>query len=308
MNVAAVDIGTNSVRLLVADGDGAAIERLMRVTRLGQDVDATGRLQPEAIERTLAVLSEYAARLAVHDASEVRATATSAARDAVNATDFLEPAELVLGVRPEVISGRKEAHLSFAGATDALDASAGPFLVIDIGGGSTEFILGTNDPDAAMSVNMGCVRITERFLHSDPPAQAELDNASAAVDVLLGDVGKRLDVTAARRLVGVAGTVTTLAALDAGLDAYDPSVTHLRCIPKASIDRHVGDLACIDTATRRGRLIEPKRADVIVGGALVLARVMHQFGFDEVLVSEHDILDGLVMSLIRGSGDSERDG
>ncbi|MEA2685554.1 MAG: exopolyphosphatase / guanosine-5-triphosphate,3-diphosphate pyrophosphatase [Actinomycetota bacterium] len=295
---AAIDCGTNSTRLLVVDAEGATVERLMRITRLGQGVDATGRLTPEAIDRTVAVLTEYRAILDRHGVDRVRMTATSAARDASNRDDFFDAAEAAVGVRPELLGGEEEARLSFLGATAELDPADGPFLVVDIGGGSTEFAVGTTSPEGVMSVDIGCVRITEKFLHSDPPAAEELSNALTVVRDYLDDVVR--DVPAAveaKCLVGLAGTVTTVAAVELGVD-YDRDKIHHFRLTREAVEDVFRTLA---TETRAQRVhnpgLEAGRADVIVGGVVVLAAIMRYFDLDECLVSEADILDGLVRSL-----------
>ncbi len=294
---AAIDMGTNSVRLLVTDSAGAEIERLMRVTRLGQDVDKTGRLAPEAIERTLDVLREYAGRIDALGATRLRAVATSAARDASNRDDFFEPAAKILGAEPEVISGAEEARLSFRGATDGFSGLTGRSLVVDIGGGSTEFVLGETDAEQLISVDMGCVRMTERFLLHDPPLPGEIAATIDEVAEMLGEVVRGVDVDTAHRLIGVAGTVTSLAARAAGLEAHDASVTHGAVLDLADVDSLLGELASVPVEERRAMLIEPKRADVILGGIIILDVVMEAFAFDTVVVSEHDILDGLAASV-----------
>lgn len=297
MNTAAIDCGTNSVRLLVTDSSGVELERLMRITRLGQGVDASGRLAPAAIERTLQVLAEYAEVCRDREVAALRVAATSAARDAENADEFFGPATTTLGVRPELLSGGEEAELSFAGAIEDRDPKNGPFLVCDIGGGSTELIFGTAEPEALVSVDIGCVRLTERCLHSDPPSAAEIAAASAEVDRLVGGVAGTVPVEHASELVGLAGTVTSLAALVAGLDRHDASVTHGMRMSRVQVGRCLEELAAVPVRDRRARLIDADRADVIVGGAIVLSRIMEQFGFDEVVVSEHDILDGLAATV-----------
>lgn len=297
MSRAAVDIGTNSVRLLVVDDTGAEVERHMRITRLGKGVDANGNLDREAIDRTLAVLVEYAARLEANGVSAVRTAATSAVRDAGNASEFVGPASEVLGVVPEVISGLEEAALSFAGATAGLGREGAPFLVVDIGGGSTELIFGSTDPEGATSLDMGCVRVSERHLHSDPPAPAELNDARRMVEDLLTEAVRVLPDERANTLVGLAGTVSTLAAMNVGLRSYDPSATHHSSISREELAAMLDRLASTPLVTRRSLIIEPERADVIVGGAVVLATILDVFGFGSVLVSEHDILDGLVASI-----------
>ncbi len=303
---AAVDCGTNSTRLLVVDESGATLARLMRITRLGQGVDASGRLAPEAIERTVAVLSEYRAvldRLGVErdrDRDRVRMAATSAARDAANRDALFDRAEAAIGVRPELLGGDEEARLSFLGATAELDPADGPFLVVDIGGGSTEFAVGTDRPEGVVSVDIGCVRVTEKFLVSDPPAPEELTNALTVVRDYLDDVVRVIPAASdAARLVGLAGTVSSVAAVELGID-YDRDRIHHFRLTRDAVEDVFRTLA---TETRAQRVhnpgLETARADVIVGGVVVLAAVMRYFGFDECLVSESDILDGLVMSLSR---------
>jgi exopolyphosphatase/guanosine-5'-triphosphate,3'-diphosphate pyrophosphatase len=306
--VAAVDIGTNSVRLLVADVEPGPtgtprdaklvpLDRRMRITRLGEGVDRDRVLSPAAIDRTLTVLREYRAVLEEHGATRVRATATSAARDAANRAEFFAAARDALGTEPELLSGEEEAALSFLGATADLDAPA-PYLVVDIGGGSTEFVLGTDAPTGLMSLDMGCVRITEQFLHSDPPAPEELSNAVAVVRDLVAEVPRVIPgVLDAPTLVGLAGTVTTVAAVELGLAAYDPQAIHHFRLTKAAAEDVFRTLALEPAAVRAHNPgLEPGRVDVIVGGCAVLVGIFRVLGFDELLVSEADILDGLVRS------------
>lgn len=305
--VAAVDIGTNSVRLLVADVDGASprdakivpLDRRMRITRLGQGVDGSRALAPEAIARTTAVLREYRDVLAEFGVTQVRATATSAARDATNRDEFFTAAHDALGVTPELLSGEEEAALSFLGATADLDAPA-PYLVVDIGGGSTEFVLGTDAPVGLVSLDMGCVRITEQFIHSDPPAPEELSNAVAVVRDLVAEVPRVIPgALDAVTLVGLAGTVTTVAAVEQGLPEYDPEkIHHFRLTREAAED--VFRTLATESAEQRKHNpgLEPGRVDVIVGGAAVLVGIFRVLGFDDMLVSEADILDGLVRSQV----------
>ena len=295
--VAAVDCGTNSTRLLVSDGI-TTFERLMRITRLGQGVDEHGRLAPEAIERTVAVLREFRQVIERLGATSVRATATSAARDASNREEFFAAAEQALGVRPELLPGDEEGRLAFAGAVRDLDPDDGPFLVVDIGGGSTEFIVGTHQVEGVATTDMGCVRITEKFLHSDPPAPEELSNAIGVVRDILDDVVREVPaVREARRLVGLAGTVTTMAAVEIGLPAYDQDRTHHFVLTHDAAEDVFRTLA---TEARKDRIANPgleeARADVIVGGALILVTIMRAWEISECLVSESDILDGLVQS------------
>ena len=303
--LAAVDIGTNSVRLLVADVDGSGrdakldtLDRRMRITRLGQGVDRTRSLAPEAIGRTVDVLREYRRALDEHGVERMRATATSAARDATNRDEFFTPALDALGIEPELLSGEEEAGLSFLGATADLDAP-GPYLVVDIGGGSTEFVLGTTAPVGLVSLDIGCVRVTEQFLHSDPPAPEELSDAVSVVRDHLADVEHAVPgVADAATLVGVAGTVTTIAAIEQGLAEYDRDRIHHFRLSKAAVEDVFRTLAT-ETAAQRAHNpgLEAGRVDVIVGGAIVLVTIMRALRFDEVLVSEADILDGLVRSL-----------
>lgn len=301
--VAGIDIGTNSVRLLIADIDGArgpltTIDRRMRITRLGQGVDASRRLAPEAIDRTVAVLREYRAAIDAGGVDRVRATATSAARDAANRDDFFAAATDALGVTPELVSGEEEARLSFTGATTDLDAPA-PYLVIDIGGGSTEFVLGTDVPEALCSIDVGCVRVTEQWLHSDPPAPEELSNAVSVVRDHLADVERAIPgIRDAATLVGLAGTITTIAAIEQGLAEYDRDKIHHFRLGRTAAEGVFRTLALEPAADRRHNPgLEPERVDVIVGGAVVLVAILRGLDIDEVLVSEADILDGLARSI-----------
>jgi exopolyphosphatase/guanosine-5'-triphosphate,3'-diphosphate pyrophosphatase len=297
MNVAAVDIGTNSVRLLITDERGAELERTMRMTRLGQGVDVTGSLRADAIQRTVAVLSEYRASSVRYGVSRVRAVATSAARDADNSRSFFDAAEHALGVRPELLSGEEEARLSFRGATAGLPAEEGPFLVVDIGGGSTEFVLGESGPEQLISVQMGCVRMAERHFKADPPAREEVEACLSDVRGLLAPVRAAIDVPRARRMLGLAGTVTALAALELGLDRYDATRTHHSVLTRAQVEASFALLCASSLEARRKLLAEPQRAETIVGGAAVLVGILREFSIPELLVSEHDILDGLAASL-----------
>ena len=293
----AIDIGTNSVRLLVTDAAGNELERLMRMTRLGQGVDVTGELAPEAIARTVAVLSDYLARMRAHGVTRVRAVATSAARDARNGSQFFDAAQAALGTRPELLSGDAEARLSFHGATLGLPQDQGPFLVIDLGGGSTEFVLGTEAPEAAISLQMGCVRMSERHLHGDPPTTAQVAACEADVRRELERVRVVLDPRHARTVIGLAGTVTALSAMQLGLSRYDATRTHHSRLRAEQVSALCARLAAATVAARRELLVEPARAEVIVGGAIVLATTMKELGLSELLVSENDILDGLAASL-----------
>ena len=305
--VAAVDCGTNSLRLLVADVDiGRAemtdVARRMEIVRLGQGVDRTGRLAPEALARTTDVLRDYADVIAGSAARAVRVVATSATRDASNTADFTRQVKEILGVAPEVLTGSEEAVLSFTGATAELAAGcdSGPFLVADIGGGSTEFVLGEPDERAvrARSVNIGCVRMTERHLHGDPPAGPEVAAAVADIDAALDTVADAVPVRQARTLIGLAGSVTTVAAIAMGLPGYDAARIHHSRVSAAEVHEVTRGLLAQTHAERAAiPVMHPGRVDVIGGGALVLDRIMQRFGFGEVLVSEHDILDGIAWSL-----------
>jgi exopolyphosphatase/guanosine-5'-triphosphate,3'-diphosphate pyrophosphatase len=302
--LAAVDMGTNSTRLLVADSDGggpagplSTIERHMHITRLGQGVNAARRLHPDAIERTLAVLRKYRDVMDSTGVDGVRATATSAARDAANRDDLLRPAAEILGATVELLSGEDEGRLTFLGATTGLDAPA-PHLVVDIGGGSTEFTVGTGTPEGTLSVDVGCVRLTEAWLHSDPPAPEELSQALSVVQAYLDDVDRDLPTAGqAQTLIGTAGTVTTVAAVEIGLPTYDPEVLHHFRLTRDAAEDVFRTLATEAAADRRHNPgLEPARVDVIVGGAAVLVAVMRHWAFEEMIVSEADILDGLIRS------------
>jgi exopolyphosphatase/guanosine-5'-triphosphate,3'-diphosphate pyrophosphatase len=297
--VAAIDIGTNSVRLLVSRDGRQSIERLMRITRLGQGVGATGRLDPDAIERTVGVLREFREVIDRHGVGRVRMTATAAARDASNRDDFFDAAEAAVGVRPELISGIEEGRLSFLGATADLDPALGPFLVVDIGGGSTEFTYGTTEAESTISTEMGCVRITEAWLHSDPPTAEELSQALSIIDIHLDDVVREIpEASEAATFVGLAGTVTTAAAVELGMAAYDRDATHHFGLSRAAAEDVFRTLATEALADRiHNPGLERERADVIVGGMCVLVGIMRRLGFAECLVSESDILDGLAMSI-----------
>jgi exopolyphosphatase/guanosine-5'-triphosphate,3'-diphosphate pyrophosphatase len=297
MNVAAIDIGSNSARLLIADSSGRELARPMRITRLGQGVDVTGRLDEGAMARTLLVLDEYGAECRRHGVSRLRATATSAARDADNSRAFFDAAEQALGVRPELLSGDEEARLSFLGATSGLPPEDAPFLVIDIGGGSTELALGTSAPEQLVSLQLGCRRMSERHLRSDPPSEAELEACARDVEAVLATV-TGVDVRRARRVVGLAGTVTAISALQLSLFSYDASLTHHSALSLLQVEQSFHELSRAPLQERRRLLAEPERADVIVGGAVVLLTLMRHFHLPELLVSEHDILDGLVASLV----------
>jgi exopolyphosphatase / guanosine-5'-triphosphate,3'-diphosphate pyrophosphatase len=304
--VAAVDCGTNSIRLLVADldVDNAVLhdlDRRMEIVRLGQGVDRTGRLAPEALHRTLAALEVYARRIRELDATRVRMVATSATRDAANRNDFVTSVVTTLGVEPEVISGAEEAALSYDGATRELrnGNAAAPYLVVDIGGGSTEFVLGNDDGViASRSVDIGCVRMTERHFHSDPPTAAQTAAARADIEVAIDAASVEVPLQHARTVCAVAGTATTVAGMALGLPAYDAVAIHHARV-KAGDVRRISDELLAMTHDERAAVpvMHPGRVDVIASGALVLRAVVERTGVDEIVASEHDILDGIAWSL-----------
>lgn len=309
--VASIDLGTNSTRLLVAEpGTGSTplttVERHMKITRLGQGVDRSKGLHPDAVARTVAVLRDYRDIMDRLDVSRgrVRVTATSAARDASNRDEFFDAVEAAIGVRPELLSGTDEARLSFLGATADLDPADGPFLVFDLGGGSTEFVYGTSGPDGeidgVLSLDIGCVRLTERFLTTDPPLPEDLTAAISYADAWLDDVLREIPhVTGARTVVGMAGTVSTVAAVEQGLATYDRDQIHHFVLTKEAAEDVFRTMATENRADRiHNPGLEAARADVIVGGCCALVAIYRRFGLDEILVSESDILDGLAMSLL----------
>ncbi|MDV8068840.1 Ppx/GppA phosphatase family protein [Rhodococcus sp. IEGM 1366] len=310
--VAAVDCGTNSIRLLIADvgADGRLVDvrREMRVVRLGEGVDATGTLAPEAIERTRVALVEYAGMIAEAGASAVRMVATSATRDAANRDDFFAMTQEVLGgVIPgagaEVISGDEEARLSFSGAVGELDPSEGPFVVVDLGGGSTELVLGDSaGVQAAYSTDIGCVRVTERCLHSDPPTTEQVSDATEFASAKLAEAFAVVPIEKARTFVGVAGTMTTLSAIAQDLPDYDADKVHLSRISFGQLIDVCERLTAMPRAERaKFGPMHPGRVDVIGGGAIVTTILARAFedkaGITELVVSEHDILDGIAMSI-----------
>jgi exopolyphosphatase/guanosine-5'-triphosphate,3'-diphosphate pyrophosphatase len=306
VRAAAIDIGTNSTRLLVAEVDRAdgplvTLDRRMTITRLGRGVDASRRLAPDAIERTVGALAEYRAAIdAIGGVTQVRATATSASRDATNRDEFFTAAHGVLGVTPELLTGQEEARLSFLGATTGLaDVAPAPYLVLDIGGGSTEFVVGTDAPEGLISVDIGCVRITETWLHGDPPTPEELSQAVHVVREHLADVLREVPaVTTAKTLVGLAGTISSFAMIEQGLADYDRDRVHHFRLTRAAAEDVFRTLATEAAEDRRHNPgLEPGRVDVIVGGAIILVTVLRTLGFDELLTSESDILDGLIRDM-----------
>ena len=305
--VAAIDQGTNSIRLLVAEpgGRGAYRElaRDMVITRLGRGVDETGRIAPDALRRTVDVLATYCRRARALHAERIRVGATSAVRDATN-REVYERAVLEQAGSPlEVITGEHEAALSFLGATADLDVEGAepPYLVLDIGGGSTEFVVGDGAPVAAVSTQMGSVRLTERFSSADPPSAPEVEAMAASIEIVLDEVERAVPVDRARTFVSVAGTATTMQAISLGLPFYDPERIHRTWLPRSEAERVLADLVAMTNAERAALpVMAPGRGDVIVAGALTLVRVMRRFGFDRTLVSETDILDGLVLEMLAG--------
>ena len=300
MRVAAIDVGTNSTRLLVAEAraDGfRPLERRMVITRLGQGVDSRRRLDPEALERTLATIADYVAACGEYGVEELRVTGTSAVRDAHNREEFFDGVRALTGRMPDLLSADEEARTTFLGASSGLDAAA--VLVVDIGGGSTELILGRESPERLVSLDIGCVRMYEKHLLSDPPALEELASLRQEVAGELERARDELAVPSGTRLVGVAGTVTQLAVLKTGISVYDPEVTHHTVMTHGDVRLLARRLESLPFAQRRGiRGLEPGRADVIVAGAEILQAVMEVFDAPEVTVSEKDILDGLVLRML----------
>jgi exopolyphosphatase / guanosine-5'-triphosphate,3'-diphosphate pyrophosphatase len=312
--VAAIDCGTNSIRLLVADvdqGDGATalrdVHREMRIVRLGQGVDATGQLVPQALERTRAALADFTALLRRKGAERVRMVATSATRDAANKDDFFAMVRATLSTDAEVISGDEEARLSFTGAVGDFEPADGPFLVVDVGGGSTELVLGSWDGmkatvTAAQSVDVGCVRITERCLPSDPPTHAEQEAAAQFARTVLEQAFDAVPVAQARTWIGVAGTMTQLSSLAQRLPSHDPALVHLSRLSDARLHEISAELLSMTHEQRAANpALHPGRVDVIGGGSLIVRvladELLARAGISELVVSEHDILDGIALSI-----------
>ncbi len=308
--VAAIDCGTNSIRLLIADADDGQlrdVHREMRIVRLGQGVDATGRFAPDALQRTRAALVDYAALCAANGVDRIRMVATSATRDAANRDVFFAMTADVLGAVvdgavAEVITGVEEAELSFRGAVSELDSAAAPFVIVDLGGGSTEIMVGTDTVQVSFSADIGCVRLTERCLHSDPPTAGEVAAAREVVRERLGEALRVVPVERARTWVGVAGTMTTIAALAQNMTTYDSAAIHLS---RVGVDRllEVCDGLIAMSRAQRAALgpMHEGRADVIGGGAIVIEELAFALraraGIDALTVSEHDILDGIALSI-----------
>ncbi|MDR8409950.1 Ppx/GppA phosphatase family protein [Nonomuraea sp. 3-1Str] len=313
MRVAAIDCGTNSVRLLIADVSDdklTDVERRMEIVRLGQGVDRTGRLAADALERTFAAMRGYRELIDRHGAERTRVVATSATRDAANRDEFTAGVREIFGVDPEVVTGSEEAELSFTGATRGLvhlsretevpEGPMPPYLVVDIGGGSTEFVVGSAHAEAAISVDIGCVRLTERHLRDagDPPSARALEAVVADIDDALDKVTDAVPVERAHTLVGLAGSVTTVAGIALDLPAYDPARIHHSRIGAERVHEVTRRLLAMTHGERAAiPVMHPGRVDVIGVGALILDRIVRRFAFAQVVVSEHDILDGIAWSL-----------
>jgi exopolyphosphatase/guanosine-5'-triphosphate,3'-diphosphate pyrophosphatase len=304
MRVAAIDCGTNSIRLLIADIDGGnfrEVVRDMEIVRLGQGVDQTGQFHPDAIARTLTAVDKFAAEIAKRGVEKIRFCATSATRDATNRHLFVDGVRDRLGIEPEVISGDEEAALSFAGAIQDLDPSEGPFLIVDIGGGSTEFVFGTSSVEAARSVNIGCVRMSERHFANDPATSDQIELARTDIQAAIAQAAAAVPITHAKTLVAVAGTATTVAAAALGLNEYDRYSIHLARVSATQV--HEASTMFL-TGDRAQRLLlgymHPGRVDVIAAGSLVLSEIMKATGATEFVASESDILDGMARSLVKG--------
>ena len=304
MRVAAIDCGTNSIRLLIADIDGnnfREVVRDMEIVRLGQGVDQTGQFHPDAIIRTLTVVDKFAVEIAKRGVEKIRFCATSATRDATNRHLFVDGVRERLGIEVEVISGNEEAALSFAGAIQDLDPSQGPFLVVDIGGGSTEFVFGTTSVESARSVNIGCVRMSERHFANDPATTEQVELARIDIQAAIAIAAAEVPITKAKTLVAVAGTATTVAAAGLNLAEYDRYAIHLARISATQV--HDAS-AMFLTRNREERVslgyMHPGRVDVIGAGSLVLSEIMKATGATEFVASESDILDGMARSLVQG--------
>jgi exopolyphosphatase/guanosine-5'-triphosphate,3'-diphosphate pyrophosphatase len=304
VRVAGIDCGTNSIRLLIADlppsgGELRDVTRRMEIVRLGQGVDRTGALAPEAIERTRLALADYTDAIAAAACDRVRMVATSATRDARNAGEFRDMVMRTLGAMPEVVTGSEEAALSFSGAVIGLPPELpGHYLVVDIGGGSTEFVVGSSTVDAAASVDIGCVRMTERHLHDDPPTAAQVAAAEADIRSTVERAVSQVDGGRARTVVGLAGSVTTVTALALGLPGYQPERIHHAAVSTADVISVTDHLLTMTKAQRLALpVMHPGRADVIGAGALILKVILDTVGAAGVVASEHDILDGICYSL-----------
>ena len=301
MRVAAIDCGTNSIRLLIADvveNNLREVFRDMEIVRLGQGVDETGQFNPDAITRTLTAVDKFAVEIARQGVEKIRFCATSATRDATNRQLFIDGVRERLGIEPEVISGEEEAALSFAGAIQDIDQSLAPFLVVDIGGGSTEFVFGTSSVEVARSVNIGCVRMSERHFANDPATAHQIEAARVDIQEAIAQAAAQVPITQAKTLIAVAGTATTVAAAALNLPEYDRYAIHLATISVVQVQEAS---AMFFNKSREERLalgyLHPGRVDVIAAGALVLSEIMHATGASEFIASETDILDGMARSI-----------
>ena len=301
MRVAAIDVGTNSTRLLIAEehaGGFRSLERRMLITRLGEGVDRSRALAPGALERTFRAIADYAATSGEYGVKRLRVTGTSAVRDARNRAEFFEGVVALTGVEPELLTGEQEARTTFLGAVSDL-ADRVPTLVVDIGGGSTELVYGVDQPQGLISMDIGCVRLFEKHLSDDPPSESELASMRAEIDDALKEARSAVEVPAGSRLIGVAGTVTQLAALKAGNEVYDPEITHLLVMTHGDVRLLAKRLESLTYEQRkRVKGLDPGRVDVIVSGAEILLRVMESFDAAEVITSEKDLLDGLVLEML----------
>jgi exopolyphosphatase/guanosine-5'-triphosphate,3'-diphosphate pyrophosphatase len=302
MRVAAIDCGTNSIRLLIADIDGGnfrEIHREMEIVRLGQGVDKTGQFHPDAIIRTLAAVDKFAIEIAKRGVEKIRFCATSATRDATNRDLFIDGIKARLGIAPEVIAGEVEAALSFQGATRDFPATDGPFLVIDIGGGSTEFVFGTTDVEFAKSMNIGCVRMSERHFTGGDADPGQIAAAIEDIDEAIAQAAKIVPITQSKALIAVAGTATTVAAAALELDSYDRYAIHLSRISAEKVHAASKSFLSMKREDREALgYMHPGRVDVIGAGSLVLSRIMLATGAAEFVASESDILDGMAWSLV----------
>jgi exopolyphosphatase/guanosine-5'-triphosphate,3'-diphosphate pyrophosphatase len=301
MRVAAIDCGTNSIRLLIADVESNKIREVVRdmeIVRLGQGVDQTGEFHPDAIKRTLAAVDKFAAEIARRGVEKIRFCATSATRDATNRALFIDGVRERLGIDVEVITGVEEAELSFIGAIQELDPKSGPFLVVDIGGGSTEFVFGNTKVESAKSVNIGCVRMSERHFKDDPPTDNQIKSTTADIQKAFALAGAEVPITQAKTLVAVAGTATTVAAAALELEVYDRYSIHLSRISSEKVHK-VSEMFLAMDRDQRSNLgyMHPGRVDVIAAGALVLSEVMKATAATQFIASETDILDGIALSI-----------
>jgi exopolyphosphatase/guanosine-5'-triphosphate,3'-diphosphate pyrophosphatase len=301
--VAAIDCGTNSIRLLIADiaGDNfKEVLRTMEIVRLGQGVDQNKAFQPDAIDRTLSAVRLFKDHIASKGVEKIRFCATSATRDATNRNLFIDGVREILSIEVEVIPGEEEAELSFIGATKELRQSDSPFLVVDIGGGSTEFVFGSEKVDFAKSVNIGCVRMSERHLNTQPPSMAQIAQAIVDIDIAITQAAAVVPITTAKTLIAVAGTATTVAAAALELTDYDRHMIHLSRISASNVHKVAASFQSMnkDQITSLGYM-HPGRVDVITAGSLVLSRIMAATGASEFVASESDILDGMAWSLIK---------